>query len=224
MIVWLASFPRSGNTFLRSVLRQAFGLYSYSIYNDINDIGSNHDVRHAVGHLFINDPIEQFYEESMRSPEIVPIKTHEPPTDSATAIYVVRDGRAALVSYWNFLRKVRRRHDLTLGEVIRGSATKFGSWSTHVQRWAPSSRPGTLLLRYEDLVENTDASVARIASFIRRQPVAKWQNNFQEMHSAFPGFFNTAANAKNIDQMRPEDLALFWSLHRDCMEALKYAE
>src|SRR6476620_12183515 len=30
--VWIASYPRSGNTFLRIILRDAFGLPSYSLY------------------------------------------------------------------------------------------------------------------------------------------------------------------------------------------------
>ncbi|MGH2550966.1 MAG: sulfotransferase domain-containing protein, partial [Thermomicrobiales bacterium] len=210
MILWLSSYPRSGNTFLRSMFRQAFGLYSYSIYNDMNDIGGNEDVRHEVGHLFINGSIQEFYEESMRSAEIVPVKTHDPPIDQAPAVYVVRDGRAALVSYWYFLRKVRRRHELTLGEVIRGGATKFGSWSEHVTRWSPLSRPNTLLLRYEDLVGDSETAIAKIAGFTGRKPVGKWQDNFQRMQTAFPAFFNTASNAKNIDQMNADDLALFW--------------
>ena len=222
MIVWLASFPRSGNTFLRSMLRQALGLYSYSIYNDGDDIGGNDDVRQAVGHLFINGPIEEFCKESTLGPEIVPVKTHEPPIDRAPAIYVVRDGRAALVSYWNYLRKFRQRQDLTLQDVIRGRGTRFGSWSLHLQQWAPLTRPRTLLLRYEDLVDDPDAAVAKIASFLGRQPVARWQDNFQEMQAAFPAFFNTASNAKNIGQMTAEDRRIFWHLHGDGMRAMGY--
>ena len=34
MIVWLASYPRSGNTFLRLVLHRLFGVPTYSVYED----------------------------------------------------------------------------------------------------------------------------------------------------------------------------------------------
>ena len=34
MIVWLASYPRSGNTFLRMVLHFVYGQKTYSLYND----------------------------------------------------------------------------------------------------------------------------------------------------------------------------------------------
>jgi hypothetical protein len=33
MIVWLASFPRSGNTFLRIVLHRHFGIRSAVVYD-----------------------------------------------------------------------------------------------------------------------------------------------------------------------------------------------
>jgi hypothetical protein len=224
MIVWLASFPRSGNTFLRTMLRHAFGQYSYSIYNDIDDIGSNDEVCQAVGHKFITVPTKQFYEDSMRSADIVLVKTHERPLDPAPAIYIVRDGRAAIVSYWNFLRKVRQRHELKLRDVIVGQGTKFGSWSAHLKTWMPASRPRTQLLRYEDLVGNPDAAITRIASFTGRPPIAKWRNNFQEMHGAYADFFNAASNEKNISTMTSDDQALFWHLHGDGMRSMGYDE
>ena len=34
MIVWLASYPRSGNTFLRVVLHNVYGVSTYSVYED----------------------------------------------------------------------------------------------------------------------------------------------------------------------------------------------
>lgn len=34
MIVWLASYPRSGNTYLRMLLHQLHGLKTYSVYDD----------------------------------------------------------------------------------------------------------------------------------------------------------------------------------------------
>jgi hypothetical protein len=34
VIVWLASYPRSGNTFLRVVLHNLYGVPTYSVYED----------------------------------------------------------------------------------------------------------------------------------------------------------------------------------------------
>ncbi len=38
-VIWLASYPRSGNTLLRTVLYQCFGIQSASVYP--NDLGGN---------------------------------------------------------------------------------------------------------------------------------------------------------------------------------------
>jgi hypothetical protein len=223
MILWLASFRRSGKALLRMVLRQAFGLHSCSIHNHLGFIGSNPEARDAVGHLFIEGSIQEFYQNSLYAAGWVPTKTHDPPMDQAPAIYVVRDGRAALVSCWNYLQRVRQRHDLTLGDVIRGESTKFGSWSIHLRRWAPHLRPRTLLLRYEDLLDNANVALGEIASFTGREPVVQWENNFQRMNAAFPNFFNAGSNAENIEQMTPQDRDVFWSLHGECMKTFGYA-
>ena len=48
-VVWLASYPRSGNTFLRTILWQCFGLRSASIYP--KDLGSKKALEDYVGHI-----------------------------------------------------------------------------------------------------------------------------------------------------------------------------
>ena len=48
-MVWLASYPRSGNTFLRTILWQCFGLRSASYYRD--DLGGNKELEEYVGHI-----------------------------------------------------------------------------------------------------------------------------------------------------------------------------
>ena len=39
VIVWLASYPRSGNTFLRIVLHRLYGVPTYSVYDDDDPTG-----------------------------------------------------------------------------------------------------------------------------------------------------------------------------------------
>jgi hypothetical protein len=38
VILWIASYPRSGNSFLRVVLKAAFGLPSDSLYAEKSDV------------------------------------------------------------------------------------------------------------------------------------------------------------------------------------------
>jgi hypothetical protein len=84
MIIWIASYPRSGNNYVREILRDVFRVETYSIYEG---------------------PVEhQIDVETIRDAEgIHLVKTHELPTDNSPALYVVRDGRDALVSYAHFI-------------------------------------------------------------------------------------------------------------------------
>ena len=155
-LVWLASYPRSGNTFLRTILWQCFALRSASIYP--SDLGGNRKLEEYVGH------IEHGPDRHIRFPEnsIPLVKTHEHAEDKNPAIYVIRDGRAASVSLWRFYDK-----SLPLEAIIEGRH-RFGTWSDHVQSWNPWERPSTLLLRYEDMRSNLVSVLRSISEFLGR--------------------------------------------------------
>lgn len=141
-IIWIASFPRSGNTYLRTILHQCFGAYSTSHYD--GDLGHNRALEAYVGHVDLND------DDALELPadRTLFIKTHEKPPNPDPAIYVVRDGRAAVASLYQFARG-----QLSVEDIITGR-TRFGTWADHLRAWSPRVRPNTLLLRYEDLVAN----------------------------------------------------------------------
>ena len=48
LIIWISSYPRSGNTFLRTILKNCLGQFTYSIYND-NEIGGDPDLTEITG-------------------------------------------------------------------------------------------------------------------------------------------------------------------------------
>lgn len=74
--------------------------------------------------------------------------------------YVIRDGRAATVSLWNFYRG-----KMPLEAIIDGH-NRFGTWASHVQAWNPWHRPNTLLLRYEDIRDHLDMHLNPISKFL----------------------------------------------------------
>lgn len=152
--VWLASYPRSGNTLLRTILWHCFGLRSASIYP--NDLGGNKKLEEYVGHIEHSpDKTIKFPEESTSL-----VKTHEPNRDNNPAIYIIRDGRAACVSLWKFYNK-----PLPLEAFVKGRH-RFGTWADHVKSWNPWDRPNTLLLRYEDMTEDMPKILNSIGLFL----------------------------------------------------------
>ena len=47
--IWLTSYPRSGNTLVRTILYQCFNLKTGSVYS--NDLGGNINLENYVGHI-----------------------------------------------------------------------------------------------------------------------------------------------------------------------------
>lgn len=159
--IWLASYPRSGNTLLRTILWHCFGLRSASLYP--LDLGGNRALEEHVGHIEHGPRIK----DRLRENGVALIKTHERPQDGNPAIYVIRDGRAAAVSLWRFGGKA-----IPLEAVIDGRH-RFGTWADHVRAWGPERRPNTLLLKYEDLRDDLAVSVERISCFLGRPAIGE---------------------------------------------------
>jgi hypothetical protein len=197
MIIWLASYPRSGNTATRMMLHHAFGIKTYSLYDDKRRIGARLAVREAVGHQSHALSQQEFYKQASSSDEVYFVKTHDAPQDDAKAIYIVRDGRAAAVSYFHYLKKFapERSHDLTLRDVILGRCG-FNSWSEHFAAWSPQRRPDTLLIHFNDIARNPARVVDAVAAFIGRQPQSLDLPNFSDLQKMDADFFRSGSDAK----------------------------
>lgn len=227
LIVWLASYPRSGNTLLRTILHQAFGLPSYSVYDDPCDIGANPGVAQLVGHRPLGMDLDRFLDEHRRADAPTFLKTHDAPElahPGERAIYIARDGRAASVSYRNYLRRVIGRPRVTIEDVVLGRNVRFGHWSGHIESWQPRTRPHTLLIRFEDLMDAPERSIAQVREFTGLRPIAEWQNRFEAMHRIDPRFFDVGSNTRNIALLDPGSGALFWERHGRYMAELGYQD
>jgi len=157
-VVWLASYPRSGNTMLRTIMYQCFGIRSASVYpmdvtgRTAEQVGH---IEHGPGGAI------DFTGQRFRL-----IKTHDRPQDARPAIYILRNGREATLSYHRFTHG-----RAGLRDIIEGRAGQR-PWSAHVTAWNPTDRPDTLLLRYEQMVADTSGTIAAIAAFLGAEPRA----------------------------------------------------
>lgn len=239
MIVWLSSYPRSGNTLTRIMLHRVFGIASASEYMPERP---DHGAEPAAGapgspaalgrgrriaklvadgaYYPYRGQFPEFVAAARRSAERVFIKTHAPPRDAEPAIYIVRDGRAAAVSHFHFL--AARGEPRPMRAVIAGDGSAAGSWSGHLSAWQPQTRPGTLLLRFEDLVARPDGAIAAMSDFLGVPPRAIWRNPLEEMSAVDGTFFRGGSNARNMAELSPADEALFWDLHGAWMRRLGY--
>ena len=156
MPIFLASYPRSGNTYLRTILNNCFELKSASVYPQ--DLGGNKNLEAYVGHIeHTNDgkiPLEPFENKALL------IKTHELSSIDNKSIYVLRDARPVALSLYNFFER-----RLPLEDVIRGEH-RWGKWTDHVNFWTHDLPDNRLVLRYEDLKDELGKSLKQISEFL----------------------------------------------------------
>lgn len=223
MIIWLASYPRSGNTLLRTVLKQTMGLDSYSDELIRPIVGLTEKAKDEFGHRPLAEPWESFYERATASEEAYLVKTHLPPRDNQPTIYVVRDGRRSLTSYLKYHQDFLGDSALSLLPLVLGE-DYYGSWSTHYKIWVKGDRP-VLLLRYEDLIQASPELIKSMAHFVSyKEQVADWSNPFERLRQENPKFFRLGEHEwQATPEWTPTVNAIFFLLHGELMRELGYA-
>ena len=224
MIVWLASYPRSGNTLLRTLLYQVFGLKTVADEpGEARLVSWTEESKEALGYAEVPGSWDDYYRQALASPSLHLVKTHRPPVDNAKAIYVVRDGRSACVSYARYHAAYVRDGGQGLLGLIAGS-DYYGGWSDHVQRWTRSPDQ-VLVLRYEQLVDADAGLVRRIADFLGlAAPSVGWSNPFERLARENPAFFREGRTQwARTDDWTDEVDAIFFAAHGALMVELGYA-
>jgi hypothetical protein len=218
--VWLASYPRSGNTFLRIVLQNTFRLPSYSVYNLEGKNYEDPSADALEDAPLLPTDWRQRVSENAHAKTIL-VKTHGPNEPKGRAIYVVRDGRAAIHSYYHYHKKYAFEQP-SLTEVIVG-ACQFGSWSEHYLAWRPKARRDTLFLRYEDLIKTPEEIIGQLAGFLKLEPGDGRLPSFEELKARAPTFFRRGDNQDFLSHWTPQQMALFNHLHGTVMKELGYS-
>jgi hypothetical protein len=222
MLIWLASYPRSGNTFARIILNRVFDLktLSWSDDGDSRVFDCKPGMAEMAGHENCIRRGEQLIFEAQNSNKLYIIKTHEAPLTDDPAIFIVRDGRSALVSYYHYLNEIEN-YRVTMNTLIDGQVYP-GSWSQHFSNWRPTTRANTVILRYEQMTRKPKQTIQILGDFISAKPLASTLPNFDDLHKFHPKFFRKGDDACNICEMAPY-LEQFSRAHGGLMRDLGYA-
>jgi len=159
--ICLASYPRSGNTFLRNILMEVFGVFSwnnYQRYMFLRDV-VHHPLVKPKDRFYLNDRLVSPDEILERIPYQV-IKVHGLPVDHRDflktkpfVICLIRDGRDAVVSEAHHRSNIvapGSPFDQNLREAIEAAGgSHFGGWSNNVKQWLKRAH---LVIRFEQLI------------------------------------------------------------------------
>ncbi len=215
MIIWLSSYPRSGNTFLRTLIKKCLGKDTYSIYND-QDIGSDPGLAEITGHRTLAHRFGSsgFNLTPLReNKEVFFLKTHEAtpalvePGDKI--IYIIRDGRQATLSFHNYLRNFHKQNISPL-ELSLGFDFPGGSWSDHVAEWQPNDRDDTHLLYFEKMITAPEEAIDQVAAFscvlVKEYAIPR----FGELQQINSRFFRQGKCNSFRDELSGEEQSIFW--------------
>jgi len=81
-----------------------------------------------------------------------------------------------------------------------------------------------LLLKYEDLTNQSVAATQRIADFLKLEQQEEFTNDFNRYHRIFPHFFRRGSNPDNIAELKGDTAELFWTMHGHLMKGLQYVK
>ncbi len=166
-ICWIASYPRSGNTWLRLMLSDLlFGPIDAStqLQDRIPDL-------HRSQELNVGAPGARLMKTHFMWRETHPLRGI-----TAACIYLIRDPRDVLLSavrYAGMFDEAGKgvsagavRDYIARGGIVKWQASGFGTWSQHACSWASATGFPRLTVRYESLRADPEAELVRITQFL----------------------------------------------------------
>lgn len=191
---WIASYPKSGNTWLRLMLRDL--LFPGEEINFAPLANARSEVNDAldIDCCDLTNPEAEalrplaYRAMARRSPQVLYRKVHDawvtttggtplfPPEVTLGAFYVVRDPRDVAVSWSHFAGVPLDDAIASLGEpdatlrktrrlVDISLPQRLLSWSEHVSGWLDAPGRAPCLLRYEDMLADPFEALSRAATY-----------------------------------------------------------
>jgi hypothetical protein len=151
--VFVVGFPKSGNTWMQSIIS---GLY----YGIDTKYLSDRLAQEIVPDVHVRKYYKRFGNINF-------FKSHHlPKPEYKRVIYIVRDGRDAMVSYY----KMNQLHDNDISfsdMIIHGKNIFPSTWYEHVKKWMDNPYNSKIIyIRYEDLLLDTFNVIKKLCEFI----------------------------------------------------------
>lgn len=187
---YIAAFPRSGSTWLRTILVNILDPLANSDPDVFNARIPAVSIRNAG---IIN---------RLPSPRLIMTHSHWRPSINK-AVYLVRDGRDAFISSYHY-HVTRNGLDMSIAtffELYRKQ--EYGqTWESHVKSWLEYGEKNLgselIIIRFEDLKNDTKACIMQVCSFLGIEA-----NNMSVQQAIA---LASLENAKKIEQQRQGEI------------------
>lgn len=157
--VFIVGFPKSGNTLMQHII-------AHLVYG-INEEGSRSMVNLIVPDIYANSHYFRFNVRCF-------FKSHDlPKPEYKKVIYIMRDGREVLLSYYHMMKNMGT--PVSLEDLYTGKIKLYNvTWSGHIEQWESNPYNADVLwMKFEDLKANKGIELQRICSFLNIERNAK---------------------------------------------------
>jgi hypothetical protein len=152
--VFVVGYPKSGNTWMQNLL-------SGLIYGAHGRNASGQLIQELIPDVHYKKYYQRFGKTAC-------FKSHHlPRCEYRRVIYIIRDGRDVLVSYWHYHKNITGV-ELQYSDLIEMPIYNFGTWAEHAAAWLENPYGADqMFLRYEDLLRDGVAELKKIARFLK---------------------------------------------------------
>ena len=195
MIIWIASYPKSGNTWLRALMSSYYytndGNFKFDLLENIDSFPSEKYFKNYPDKFLNPEDTSKYWiaEQTKinKKNKMTFLKTHMAickvsdnsftnEQNSLAGIYIIRDPRNVITSLSNhyqlsldkayeFMKNEKqaiyvKKNDRYLGFQL------LWSWSTNLKSWIENKRFPILVIKYEDLMDQTFVTFKKVIDFI----------------------------------------------------------
>lgn len=198
--IMLATYPRSGNTWVINLLMYLGILVLAGRYHSL-------DIERAID--IPDEPSEYIPAlqelKSIRGDRILPyrvIKTHDryKPNFYHKAINMIRDGRDVMVSYYYYSKRFNNFEGSFL-DFLNLSPSPASEWAEHVESWLSAQEADVLYLRYENLKKNPFREIQAMLNFLNE---ARSDSDIQDAISIC-SFQNLSKHERTVESSLIQD-------------------
>lgn len=151
--IFIAGFPKSGNTWVQNLI-------SGIIFGISTEFLPDRLTQELVPDVHYKKYYKRFFDFNC-------FKTHDEPLEKhRRVIYLVRDPRDVIVSYYYYLKNSGNQIDYQ--KMIYGDKSELSQWINHAKSWRKNSyKSEIMLLKYEDLLLNPMKEMKRVIEFMK---------------------------------------------------------